>query len=149
MPFSAAWIATVPVFTVCPYFADCLYTQEQQSIHPTQQITTDAANGTLPGYSLVMPAGGPTGGTSQHNQESMLVGDNYIGNIVNAVESRSTIEIVVAATTVSGEWRLRRLRRANLRGSCPCTPSEYARRPKPEFEVAAAVRRMSAPVKPT
>jgi phospholipase C len=75
------------VWAVCPYFADCLYTNEQQSIHPTQQITTDAANGTLPGYSLVMPAGGPTGGTSQHNQESMLVGDNYIGNIVKAVEN--------------------------------------------------------------
>src|ERR1700751_3005261 len=35
------------------------------------------------------------------------------GFVVYAVEIRRTIEIVVAATTVSGEWRLRRLRRAN------------------------------------
>jgi hypothetical protein len=62
---------------------------------------------------------------------------------------RSRIEIVAAATTVSGEWRLRRLRRAKRRGSWPCSPIDKARRPKPEFDVAAATSRMRAPVSPT
>jgi hypothetical protein len=69
--------------------------------------------------------------------------------VVKSVETRSTIEIVAADITASGEWRLRRLSRPKPRGSCPCCASEYARRPKPEFEVAAAASRTNAPVSPT
>ena len=36
-----------------------------------------------------------------------------------------------AATTEIGATSVRRCRRPNAAGSCPCSPSEYASRPKP------------------
>ena len=47
----------------------------------------------------------------------------------------------VAATTDAGATSVRRFSRPNVRGSCPCSPSEYARRPKPEIDVVTAESR--------
>jgi hypothetical protein len=58
-------------------------------------------------------------------------------------------EITAAAVIACGETCARRLNRPKLRGSCPCSPSEYASREEPEMDVVTAVSRMSAPVTPT
>ena len=74
------------VWASCPFFADCRYTNQRMSMVPDQQILTDAANGTLPSFSLLLPAGGVTGDTSQHNETSMILGDNWIGKVISALE---------------------------------------------------------------
>jgi phospholipase C len=68
-------------WSICPSFADCLYTNEKQSTSQPSQVLTDAANGTLPSVSYVIPLDNQ----SQHNSNSMLAGDNWIGSVVNAV----------------------------------------------------------------
>jgi len=59
---------------------------------PSADILTDAAHGTLPNYSIMMPSwssnqanGGNS--TSQHNSSSMLAGDNWLGKVVTAIEN--------------------------------------------------------------
>ena len=46
-------------------------------------ILTDAAAGALPAFSIVTP----TGPQSQHNGNSMIAGDNWIGQVVSAITS--------------------------------------------------------------
>jgi len=75
------------IWDTCPTFADCLYTSEAKSMVPTTNVVSDAKNGTLPNFSLLMPATGPSGSTSQHNGDSMAVGDNWIGKAVSAIEN--------------------------------------------------------------
>src|SRR2546423_12211655 len=67
------------------------------------------------------------------------------GFVVNAVESRRTIEIVVAATTVSGEWRLRRPRRAEELGPASSPPGPCAEDPQPAVPGAPAPGEGGAP----
>jgi phospholipase C len=52
---------------------------------PSEQVIKDAANGRLPNLSVVIPEGS----NSQHNYDSMAKGDNWIGNVVGAVQSGS------------------------------------------------------------
>ena len=73
-------------WNTCASFAECLYGPQQQKVVPTSNIISDASNGNLPNFSLVLPGGGPNGSTSQHNGTSMLAGDNWIGQIVSAIE---------------------------------------------------------------
>jgi phospholipase C len=73
-------------WNTCASFAECLDGPQQKNVLPTANILTDAANGTLANFSLVLPGGGPTGGKSQHNGSSMLSGDNWIGKVVTALE---------------------------------------------------------------
>src|ERR1700722_18966633 len=75
------------IWDTCPTFADCLYTNEAKSMVPTASVLTDAKAGTLPNFSLLMPAKGPSGSTSQHNGTSMATGDNWIGQVVSAIEN--------------------------------------------------------------
>ena len=58
-------------------------------------------------------------------------------------------EMIAAATIACGETCARRLSRPKLRGSWPCSPSEYASRAEPEIDVVTATSRISAPVIPT
>jgi Phosphoesterase family len=74
-------------WAVCPTFADCLYTNQSADMVPAANVVTDAQNGTLPNFSLLMPSSGPTGPTSQHNGTSMAVGDNWIGQVISAIEN--------------------------------------------------------------
>ena len=74
------------IWSICPTFADCLYTSQRNNMVPSAQILTDASNGSLPNFSVLLPSNGPTGDTSQHNGDSMTVGDNWIGQVVNAIE---------------------------------------------------------------
>src|SRR5262249_36762987 len=63
----------------------------------TPTILTDAANGTLPDFSILLPSGDKVG-TSQHNNTSMAAGDNWIGKAVNALmqgpEANSTVVFI-------------------------------------------------------
>jgi phospholipase C len=68
-------------YSGCTYFAECLYGPQSANIRQTMQVIQDAQGGTLPSVSVVFP----TGVVSQHNQSSMRQGDNYIGDIVDAV----------------------------------------------------------------
>lgn len=82
----------------CPSFADCLDTSQDQNLVDSNQFFTDAANGTLPSVSFVIPAGDNNAAFSQHNSQSMAAGDNWIGKIASAVlngpEASSTVLIV-------------------------------------------------------
>jgi phospholipase C len=71
------------IWAICPTFAQCLYTDEVQSFVPNGDILTDAAAGTLPAYSIVTPEAE----YSQHNNDSMIAGDDWIGQIVTALEN--------------------------------------------------------------
>jgi phospholipase C len=78
-------------WSICPSFAGCLYSQQVNNLVPTANVLADAAHGTLPNYSVLTPSGaqhasGP-GDTSQHNNQSMLAGDNWIGTAVSAIEN--------------------------------------------------------------
>ncbi|HMD45237.1 MAG TPA: alkaline phosphatase family protein [Acidimicrobiales bacterium] len=75
------------IWAVCPTFADCLYTAQANNMVPTDNVVADAQSGNLPSFSLLLPSTGDTGPTSQHNGTSMQVGDNWIGQVVNAIES--------------------------------------------------------------
>ena len=74
------------LWSICPTFASCLYDTNNYDL-PNPNWTTqaaflaDAAAGTLPAYSAVLPSYR----MSQHNSASMLVGDNYIQSLVSAV----------------------------------------------------------------
>jgi phospholipase C len=67
--------------SICPTFANCLYGPQQAHMVPDEQFVTDAAAGTLPAVSILMP----DAPNSQHNQQSMLLGDNWLADQVNAV----------------------------------------------------------------
>jgi phospholipase C len=73
-------------WSICPMFAHCLYTAQSSNMVAPTQILTDATAGTLPSFSVLLPQGA-SGSTSQHNGDSMLVGDNWIGTAVNAIMS--------------------------------------------------------------
>ena len=76
------------IWAVCPSFAECLDTGQASNMVPTQQVLSDAASGALPAYSLVLDGSGNTyGHVVQHNGMSMAIGDNWIGQVVSAIEN--------------------------------------------------------------
>ena len=70
---------------ICPMFAECLNGPQANNMHEATQFFTDAKNGTLPAFSILIP-NGASGATSQHNNDSMIYGDNYIGSEVSAIQ---------------------------------------------------------------
>jgi phospholipase C len=83
------------IWSICPTFAQCLLTNQHNSMVATPQILADTAPGGagLPSFSIVLPNGlGPKGRsapTSQHNATLMSVGDNWIGKVVQAIQNDS------------------------------------------------------------
>jgi phospholipase C len=75
-------IGTPYGWAICPTFADCKYTRQAGNVVDSTGILQDATNGTLRNLSLVMPSRR----NSQHNGWSMLMGDNWIGSIVSAIQ---------------------------------------------------------------
>jgi phospholipase C len=71
------------VWGICPSFAECEYGPQHINLVAPSQFRTDAQANTLPSYSVLLPG---TGGYSQHNGESMLAGDNYIGDTMSMLE---------------------------------------------------------------
>ena len=70
-------------WAICPTFADCLYTNQAKNLALASQVIDDATSGTLPAVSIVTP----TNAKSQHNFYSMKMGDNWIGQVVQAIEN--------------------------------------------------------------
>jgi phospholipase C len=70
-------------WAICPYFAQCLYTGQKTGMVDNEQVIQDAANGAMPNFSVVLP----TSENSQHNNWSMKMGDNWIGRVMQAIES--------------------------------------------------------------
>jgi phospholipase C len=69
-------------WAICPTFYECLSTQKSNWVL-TQQVVTDGAAGKLPNFAIVAPPGS----VSQHNADSMAVGDNWLGSVVGAIQS--------------------------------------------------------------
>jgi phospholipase C len=70
-------------WAICPYFAECLYGPQRSDVVPSTQILSDAAAGALPAFSLVTP----TAADSQHNDYFMSAGDDWIGQLLSAIEA--------------------------------------------------------------
>jgi phospholipase C len=82
--------ATVVGWSICPTFAECQYGPQHSNVVAPAQILQDAKLGHLPAYSALNPSGpGGAGslGTGQHPPGSMLSGDNWIGKVMNALQS--------------------------------------------------------------
>ena len=73
------------VWSICPTFAECLDTNQDANLVPDQQFLTAAAAGTLPAFSVVTPGGGFFT-SSCHNSVSITACDNWVGQLVGAVE---------------------------------------------------------------
>jgi phospholipase C len=74
-------------WAICPTFAECLHGPQKADMHEAPQFISDAKEGKLPSFSIVTPSAGLSGPTSQHNGNSMIVGDNEIGEQVSAVQN--------------------------------------------------------------
>jgi phospholipase C len=72
------------VWSVCPTFADCLFSTQSADVTQAVNVNADANSGSLPNVSLVMPR---PGGYGQHNGTSMLKGDNWISDVVSNLMS--------------------------------------------------------------
>jgi phospholipase C len=70
-------------WATCPTFAECLYTDQHTNLVPRNDVLADAQAGSLPAFSLVLP----NNTLSQHNSFSMATGDNWIGQVVSAIEN--------------------------------------------------------------
>jgi phospholipase C len=85
------------IWSVCPTFAECLYTSQVKNLVPTAQFFTNAAAGTLPAYSVIAPGAGYAS-DAEHNKQSMAKGDNFLGQVASAMENSpdwgSTIMII-------------------------------------------------------
>ena len=68
--------------SICPTFAGCLYTSQHDHQVGRRRVLRDAAKGRLPNFSIVLPSWP----LSQHNVDSMAMGDNWIGRVVGAIE---------------------------------------------------------------
>jgi phospholipase C len=69
------------IWATCPSFAECLYHQASGMSQDTQFVT-DAKAGNLPVFSVVTTTNAKN---SWHNGFSITQGDNYLGNLLNAV----------------------------------------------------------------
>jgi phospholipase C len=70
-------------WATCPSFADCLYTNQRNNVVGASQVIDDAKAGKLPAVSIVTP----NAAKSQHNFQSMKLGDNWIGQVVGGIEA--------------------------------------------------------------
>ncbi len=70
-------------WAICPTFAGCIFTGQAANMVASSRILSDAASASLPRFSIVTPPST----YSTHNGFSMSVGDNWIGQVVGAIES--------------------------------------------------------------
>lgn len=73
-------------WSICPSFADCLDTAQDQNLVSSANFQDDALNGALPAFSVVTP-GGPSFTDSCHNGTSITACDNWLGSLVQSVET--------------------------------------------------------------
>jgi phospholipase C len=68
-------------WAICPSFAECLYSQQRGDLVPATNVLTDAAAGNLPAFSIITPLVA----NSQHNDDLMSTGDNWIGTVMTSL----------------------------------------------------------------
>jgi phospholipase C len=73
------------VYSTCPTFAECLYSQSG-GVVPDSKFITDATSGHLRAFSVVTPE---DVSKSEHNGFSITAGDNWLGQLVAAVMNGS------------------------------------------------------------
>jgi phospholipase C len=66
--------------SICPSFAECLYGPQRENLVLRDEFVLDAAAGTLPNLSIMTPSEPK----SQHNNDSMIRGDDWIAEQVTA-----------------------------------------------------------------
>jgi phospholipase C len=74
------------LWDICPTFAECLDTSQDQNLVPDARFLSNAAKGKLPAFSMVTP-GGQDFLNAGHNGMSMTACDNWAGQLVRAVEN--------------------------------------------------------------
>ena len=72
------------IWSICPTFAQCLDSSQDANLVPDAEFTAAAA-GTLPSFSVVTP-GGPDYLNGCHNEMSITACDNWVGQLVSAIE---------------------------------------------------------------
>jgi len=70
-------------WAICPTFFECLGGPQKSNMVRSDQVLTDARNGALPNFSIVIPGYK----NSQHNSFTLAGGDNWIGKVVSAIQS--------------------------------------------------------------
>jgi len=70
-------------WAICPTFADCLYTSEAQNFLDVANFASDVQVRGLPKLTIITPPQA----ASEHNGDSMAAGDNWLGQIMAAVQS--------------------------------------------------------------
>ena len=58
-------------------------TDQNNNVVPAWKVITDAQNGRLPKFAIVTPIAE----NSQHNRNSMALGDNWIGSVLSAIQN--------------------------------------------------------------
>jgi Tol biopolymer transport system component len=79
--YAASMVEKGYLYAICPTFAECLYTDQNLNTRSWSQFEADAAAGDLPNVTFLMP----DAVHGQHNTRSMLTGENWIADQVNAV----------------------------------------------------------------
>jgi phospholipase C len=75
-------------WAICSTFYSCLGSKQKNNVTNGRRFAADAAAKRLPDLSILIPSSG----SSQHNNQSMIAGDNWIGQ-------------QIAAVMASPEWR--------------------------------------------
>ena len=85
--YSAPKLATAPQngygWATCSYFSDCLYTAQDKDALDVSHVVADVKAGLLANFTLI----NPLGMYSEHNGNSMAQGDNWLGQLVSAIEA--------------------------------------------------------------
>ena len=71
------------IWSICPTFYECLGSSQKANWVPAQDVIADGAGGGLPNFSIVAPASD----FSEHNSYSMAMGDDWLGQVMNAIQS--------------------------------------------------------------
>jgi phospholipase C len=70
-------------WTICPTFYECLGSAQRSNLVAASAVLADAKAGRLPSFAIVTPKGP----NSQHNGNSMTLGDNWIGRVMRAIQN--------------------------------------------------------------
>src|SRR5690348_10087071 len=71
-------------WAICPSLADCWDTSQRHDMSGFTRFDRDAAHGTLPSFSVIIP-GNVDGKYSEHNNLSMTAGDNKLGQLMTSI----------------------------------------------------------------
>jgi phospholipase C len=74
-------------WSICPTFYECFGSSQSSNVVDNQQLFSDVRGGFLPAVSIVTP----TTTTSAHPPSPMSNGDNFIGQVVSAIQAKPSL----------------------------------------------------------